>query len=137
MFIDINANEIPKDGLKLKETVDPVVADLNNEEFIFAGPVEVDAKVEKNKNEVTARVHLTSTAKIRCSRCLEWYPVDVDRKLTKHYEVSATKIINLWDDLREDLILNYPVKPLCSMDCKGLCVICGKNLNKESCEHKK
>lgn len=35
----------------------------------------------------------------------------------------------------EDIIrLNIPVKPLCRPDCKGLCPVCGKDLNLGECE---
>ena len=26
------------------------------------------------------------------------------------------------------------MKPLCADDCKGLCPVCGKNLNRETCD---
>jgi uncharacterized protein len=28
-----------------------------------------------------------------------------------------------------------PLKPLCKPDCKGLCPVCGGNLNEKSCKH--
>jgi uncharacterized protein len=38
------------------------------------------------------------------------------------------------DDLvREAIILSLPLKPLCSEECKGLCPICGTDLNKSHC----
>ncbi len=36
---------------------------------------------------------------------------------------------------REYLILALPIKRLCKTDCKGLCVVCGANLNDAICEH--
>jgi len=35
--------------------------------------------------------------------------------------------------LREQLLLQLPIQPLCREDCKGLCQHCGKNLNKGEC----
>lgn len=37
--------------------------------------------------------------------------------------------------LREYLLLEMPIKPLCKPDCKGLCTVCGENLNLTTCEH--
>lgn len=34
----------------------------------------------------------------------------------------------------EELVLDTPYKFLCKEDCAGLCYVCGKNLNFESCE---
>lgn len=36
--------------------------------------------------------------------------------------------------LREHVILSAPMQPLCSEDCKGLCVRCGKDLNEGPCQ---
>ncbi len=38
--------------------------------------------------------------------------------------------------LWEQLLLALPVKPLCRPDCKGICPICGGDLNKGSCQCK-
>ena len=35
--------------------------------------------------------------------------------------------------LTEDILLDVPSKFLCSPDCKGLCPVCGKNLNQGDC----
>jgi len=45
----------------------------------------------------------------------------------------ATLIWNLW--VREYMLLEVPLNPLCKPDCKGLCPICGGNLNEEVCNH--
>ena len=35
--------------------------------------------------------------------------------------------------IREQLILNLPMKTLCRKECKGLCPLCGSNLNAGTC----
>ena len=35
--------------------------------------------------------------------------------------------------LRNEISLNWPVKILCREDCKGLCPVCGRNLNEGDC----
>ncbi len=41
--------------------------------------------------------------------------------------------INLHDILKEQILLNIHMKPLCDENCKGICPKCGKDLNTESC----
>ena len=41
--------------------------------------------------------------------------------------------IDLGQMMREQFYLALPMKPLCMPDCKGLCPICGKNRNRETC----
>jgi len=35
----------------------------------------------------------------------------------------------------EYLIIELPMNPVCKEDCKGLCSVCGNNLNIEVCDH--
>ena len=44
------------------------------------------------------------------------------------------RMLELDEPLLEALILDFPTKNLCSEDCKGLCPVCGVNLNKETCD---
>jgi uncharacterized protein len=37
--------------------------------------------------------------------------------------------------IREYLVLEMPYKSVCRPDCKGLCVVCGQNLNEKNCGH--
>jgi uncharacterized protein len=41
--------------------------------------------------------------------------------------------IDLGQMMREQFYLALPMKPLCQPDCKGLCPVCGKNRNRETC----
>lgn len=43
---------------------------------------------------------------------------------------------NLDELVREDVLLSLPLKILCKDDCKGVCPMCGTNLNESTCECK-
>lgn len=91
-----------------------------------------------------------------CSRCLEktFYSVkenfyeefthlqgsgEQDEGLAKENiekgDVFAFKgeVLNLTEFLRQSILMALPLKVLCREDCKGLCVVCGRNRNKEQC----
>ena len=59
----------------------------------------------------------------------EAYPQD-DRVLFK--EKNAL-ILDMGALLWEEFVLTLPTKPLCRKDCKGVCPVCGKNLNEGAC----
>ena len=46
---------------------------------------------------------------------------------------SKDNIIKLEEPIKTNLLLNLPMKALCSENCKGLCHICGHNLNDSDC----
>jgi uncharacterized protein len=39
--------------------------------------------------------------------------------------------------MHEQFYLSLPMKPLCRQDCRGLCTVCGTNLNRETCDCKR
>jgi uncharacterized protein len=41
--------------------------------------------------------------------------------------------LDLSDEVRSAILLSSPMKPLCSPECKGLCPVCGADMNEESC----
>jgi uncharacterized protein len=44
--------------------------------------------------------------------------------------------IDLEPLLREYALLEFPISPICKPECKGLCPVCGENLNKADCGHR-
>ncbi len=105
---------------------------------------------------IKGRIEIEATA--LCSRCLESFVLvlegDVLYVMLPEREAPAGEETELeQDDLdlfyyKDDCIdleaaiveqglLLLPIKPLCSEDCRGLCPVCGINLNKESCDHQK
>ena len=48
-------------------------------------------------------------------------------ELMEGYHLNVDELIN------NELLLNWPMKILCKEDCKGICKVCGKNLNDGVC----
>lgn len=87
---------------------------------------------------------------IPCSRCLEdvntelsiEFVKEADMKLTASDKIEALDEQNYIDGYNLDvdklvygeILLNWPVKVLCREDCKGLCSVCGVNLNLQTCD---
>ena len=65
----------------------------------------------------------------------------LDKALASSIEGEDSDTILLVPDMKLDLddflytevIVNLPLKHLCSEDCKGLCAKCGKDLNEGDC----
>lgn len=55
-----------------------------------------------------------------------------DSDAADSYTFSGDRL-DLADLLRDAILLNIPISGVCSDDCKGLCPICGVNLNYETC----
>ena len=84
---------------------------------------------------------------LECVRCLTDFQQTLNTSFTELYAFSQryvtdsgllmpeTGIIDLAPVLREYILLEIPISPLCRLDCKGLCPICVNNLNENTCHH--
>lgn len=85
---------------------------------------------------------------LECVRCLEmftqllkWSVIDLyafDRRsmTDSGLLVPEDGHIDLEPLLREYALLEVPISPVCKPDCKGLCPVCGENLNMIDCGHR-
>lgn len=130
----ININQIPAEGLILEQKLDPQELVLETEITRFPESVKVKTKITKITNTVTVDFDLNTKISIDCSRCLDEFEIDFKKTFQLSYPVDKSgTTIDLDPDIREEIILEYPIKPLCRSDCKGLCPKCGKNLNEGNC----
>lgn len=130
----IDTNKIPPEGLTLEEDISASSLNLETEIIKFRGPIKIRARLSKITNTVSVSLVLTSSMYIQCSRCLNDFEVDFKKNLNLYYPVNKLDLlIDLDEDIRQEIILDYPLKPLCKSGCKGLCLKCGKNLNEGAC----
>ena len=61
----------------------------------------------------------------------------LEKKIKLNYQLAGEIMLDITDDIRGEIILEYPLRLLCKQDCKGLCPRCGKNLNEGDCGCKK
>lgn len=142
----IKVSEIPEEGLDLSESV-PVR--LNGHET----PAKVVARVEKSGSRVSVKGTVTARMELQCSRCLREFerevsmPVDlvyrpVEELAGESPELAMEEMDTGFyeaDELdtgamtAEQLLLSVPMKVLCSDACKGICPVCGRDLNVEGC----
>lgn len=129
----IDVRSIPESGLELKEAIAASDLDIERQGTKFKSPIEVTAKVQKEDKEILIEVFIEATMNEGCTRCLSEFEAPLDKHLYLSYEASSQEVIDLSKDIREEIMLNYSMKPLCNKDCKGLCHICGQNLNEKEC----
>jgi len=82
-----------------------------------------------------------------CGRCLGDFEQFLKTDFTELYTFEShvqedTELvypengqIDLGPIVREYLLLEMPINSICKPDCKGLCPVCGNDLNLETCDH--
>lgn len=102
------------------------------------------------KRELYLEGKTALTLVIPCNRCLDPVKVDMglcfvrtlvlceaepgDAKELEEQPYLDGGNLDVDQLVRDELILNLPMKVLCSEDCKGICYRCGANLNHEACD---
>lgn len=143
-------SEIPEGGLEL-ELTEKISSD---ESITIVSPIKASLRIDKKGSEVIITGTAKGTVELQCSRCLKIFYMDIDSLINvvyhpaseinkeEHYELKGDElntgfykndIIDMDDLLKEQLVLNISMKPLCSEDCKGLCPKCGVDLNITRC----
>lgn len=130
----IDVKQIPETGLMLTEEFSSKDLDLDTDIIRFLSPIKAKASISKSYGAVKVSLKLSSLINISCGRCLKEEKKDFNREIEFSYALDKSdSILDLDSDIREEIILDYPIKPLCKSDCKGLCPKCGANLNEGGC----
>lgn len=113
--------------------------------FDFAGT----ATFSRTQQGLLLQGSFTLKMKLECVRCLDEYLQTVIFTFTDLYAFDKRSLsesnllvpeegqIDLSPLLREYALLEIPIQPLCRPDCKGLCPVCGENLNRVDCGHRR
>lgn len=134
--LKIKIKNIQSSGLK--ESLQVAARDLGLEDagdIHFNHPVRVDFNLEKVSDMVLANVKVVAKFSTICGRCLEEVQEELKENLDLNFSINPRdEFIDLTEDIRQEMVMDVPVRVLCKQDCKGLCVHCGVNLNTEQCQ---
>ena len=118
--------------------------------FFINDQISCKISSKKSKNGYKVNGELIAKTQFECVRCLDKIPCDhilpisitlINDKYIKSITEKNDLItfsekqehIKLGDFFIDIIALEKPMQPLCSIDCKGLCLICGSNRNHNFC----
>ncbi|MBI4227330.1 MAG: DUF177 domain-containing protein [Candidatus Omnitrophica bacterium] len=125
--------EIPEEGLRLTERLDPAALALDTPDLSFVAPLAVAAVVQRHDEELLVAVEADSTVAVVCSRCLAAGRRPYHGAFQLAVEIQRRPSVELNDELRQEILLSYPLRALCRDDCRGLCPACGHSMNEGPC----
>jgi uncharacterized protein len=162
-MMHIHIDQIPEQGLQLdfaeRADVFPVLANMmKTGECGFLSPIKTTLRAIRIGDMVEVEGHLTTVVRLICGRCL----IEYSTPLESNYALTYTRLvpglsedaeqaevqlnaadmgliyfqgeeINLHDGIQEQIVLAFPLNAVCKENCKGLCPICGANLNDGNC----
>lgn len=117
-----------------EESLEPGGFDAGTEDVKYKGNIVISTEARKENNILFTKTRFCAAAEYKCSRCLKEYTRTIEKDFKKEYPLDkAEQFVDITQDIREEVILDYPVKFLCKPDCRGLCPKCGKDLNDGEC----
>lgn len=146
----VTVSEIPAEGLDFAEEEALEVAEVR-----ILSPVRLKLRVEKVGHEVIITGSVSAVVGLTCSRCLKDFVKDIETPLDvvyhpadelkgeERYEIKAGELdtgfysgdeLDISELLKEQILLNIPIKSLCKDFCKGICSGCGADLNETACK---
>lgn len=146
MFIDIKKQKRTGEPIQnFSFEFAPLDSLLPFEDLKFDGKAKIEGEVELDENAVWVCGKFSATLRGFCALCqnpckqpfeMEFEEKFVQSNSDEFYSYSKD-IIDL-SQLINDLILsNAPLCIYCKEDCKGLCPVCGCDLNERECDCKK
>lgn len=105
------------------------------------------ARIGRTPQGLLVQCKFKASIVTECVRCLNEAHSQLETEFSELYAFSNRSVsesglilpedanIDLEPVLREYLVIEIPIRPLCKPDCKGLCVVCGEDLNVNICEH--
>ncbi|MCM8773191.1 MAG: DUF177 domain-containing protein [Candidatus Omnitrophica bacterium] len=123
--------------LHLEEDIEAKEWDLDSFDIKFIKNIHLNCEFVRVGKEIVVRGEVITTRIITCSRCLEEKEQKVSYNIMLSYNSSSIgDYLEIDNDVREEILLNFPMKVLCHNDCKGICPGCGVNLNYQVCKCK-
>ncbi|OGF45033.1 MAG: hypothetical protein A2231_00520 [Candidatus Firestonebacteria bacterium RIFOXYA2_FULL_40_8] len=149
MIINIQKLEEGVSSYDIDETAEKLGIDIEDTKFLskVKCTLDVDNKIER----FTVRGKVKTVLETVCARCGKVFKRNIDADFDHKYvkgsfqedgqifkegldeELLAGAELDLFDDVRQAVLLAASEIAVCSEKCKGICPGCGKNLNKAKC----
>lgn len=126
----------------LSESVPPL--EYLGRQVEFESPITVRAEVSFDGEGFSVKGELETVLRSECARCTKLFPEPVsvafEERFVKARENEESEAylyegetLDFSELIRDNLLLNLPISSVCSENCKGLCPVCGCDLNTAQC----
>ncbi|MBN1754690.1 DUF177 domain-containing protein [bacterium] len=132
-------------------TSTPGEMELDYGNGLFTEPVIFKGTENRKGDDIIIKGVVKTEILVNCVRCLKDFRYSLCTKIQLYVKLvgGGSSCTVVWQDdyvraqaygtldlsprIRDALIIELPLKPLCSDDCRGLCPVCGMDLNKGTC----
>lgn len=118
----------------------------------FVEPLHLALRVVRDGSTVVVGGHVVAKGRLTCARCLSPLTTSLEADIREIYHLAEgpapfragedeeihfinrrASRVDIAPAVREQVLLEIPIKVLCDEACRGLCPVCGVNRNEEVC----
>ncbi len=149
MIVKLNELDAGTVSLDWEET--PEALHIQDEDLQFVGPIRTRIEFVKVGESISASGKTHADLRLECVRCLEPVSFSISSDFKFVFQKNRPESMNddedetlIWLDrsgdkvdlgkeIKDYILLEMPLNPLCKTSCEGLCPTCGENLNLTQC----
>lgn len=146
-FTRISKSEGITEKFDMTEHLDDSTIEFGGERLKIVSPVTVKGSAVNYEGKINVDLRIMAQVERTCSRCLDSFKEEVEVDSTyvfvkdvkdekEDYYTYKSDKVDITDLVLGDIAAKLAMKPLCKVNCKGLCPICGKNKNSIDCQCK-
>jgi uncharacterized protein len=133
-------------NLGASRTIELDYPSIELEDDVVLAPLQGKFQMIRNSKGIYFTGPLYSRIEVECARCLDAIVLPITFQLDDlfyyppesappgEYPVPESGVVDLAPLVRQLSLLEIPMQPFCRDDCRGLCAVCGQNLNLGECD---
>lgn len=148
MVLEINLDRLKEGDNKVEFSAEQLEeVDFEENEVFAEAPLNIN--LEKRGNYLYCTGSTSVDMNFFCDRCIDEYAerIEIEMEYVFHLGLCSgsnndneiieipedERVLFIDEEFKESLELSIPFLKVCHEDCKGLCPICGINLNENTC----
>lgn len=126
---DTFTNQLGTFSIKEKSPVALKLSNIGQSKALVEGNVKLTFALSCDRclRDVDYTFDLSFDSEVVSPDCTSVDTDDDSSDFMEGYHLNVDELVN------NEILLNWPMKILCKEDCRGICKVCGKNLNDGDC----
>jgi uncharacterized protein len=135
-----------KADIDISATINP--QDYDYKDLVFSSPCHFKGQMENKHGLINIRGEAKADMLFTCHRCCDSFSQTYAVLIDAYYSLQSEQLdldgendiytfsgetIDITPEVLRQIFMEIPMKLLCREDCRGLCSMCGTNLNNGKC----
>ena len=119
----VKVEKISDKAIELEEEIPASLWGMDSTDVTFVNSIHLKCKFFKVWEEIVVETLVTTQREVVCSRCLNRIRQTIKQNFKNTYKISKMgDCLEVDNDIRENILISFPMKVLCEEDCKGICL---------------